>query len=176
MIANTHQIRIEQIHKHVTIFEVLAHFGIVLEEATQQIRCPFHEDRSPSARVYADQNKVYCFTCSKQWDVIDAAQTKLGVSLGEAMTWLEQQFGVPGVLQTLTSTVRTKLAQRQPPSIQASAQMIEARLKQERRRLGFDRYTRLLLGLDISVWEVSEKKLSPEQFETRMAELLAAMR
>lgn len=35
-------------------------------------RCPFHDDRSPSMRVYEDS--AYCFTCSKQWDVFSFVQ------------------------------------------------------------------------------------------------------
>src|SRR5687767_3058650 len=71
---NALDVRIAQVRRYVTIFEMLSHMGVDVPEATHQIRCPFHEDRSPSARVYADQNKIYCFTEQKGWDVIDAAQ------------------------------------------------------------------------------------------------------
>lgn len=173
---NSQDVRIAQIRKYVTIFEVLRTMGHEYEEATQQIKCPFHEDRSPSARVYADQNKVYCFTEQKSWDVIDAAQEILKGSLPDALTWLEQEFSVPGVTKTLQGTIRTQLATRLVPDIRDSAAMVEARLKAARRALGFEKYTKLLFALDLSVWEVSEKKLTPMAFSERMAQLLGLLR
>ena len=34
-------------------------------------RCPFHEDKSPSLKVYKNQNRWYCFSCQTGTDVID---------------------------------------------------------------------------------------------------------
>jgi len=37
-----------------------------------QINCPFHgADLGPSARIYPDTNSMYCWACTKSWDVID---------------------------------------------------------------------------------------------------------
>lgn len=45
-------------------------------------RCPFHDDRSPSMRVYDDS--AYCFTCGKQWDVFSFVMEHDGLSFKEA--------------------------------------------------------------------------------------------
>lgn len=42
------------------------------------LRCPFHEDNSKSAKLFED-NRLYCFTCHKQYGSYDALQL-LGVS------------------------------------------------------------------------------------------------
>ena len=174
MTSNTQDLRIAQARKYVTIFEVLSRFGVDLEEATQQIRCPFHDDHSPSARIYADQNKVYCFTEQKSWDIVDAVQTLLQVSLPDALAWLEHEFNIPGATATLQGTVRTQLASRPPVDVKQSAAMVEQRLLEHRRRLGFALYTRLLAALDLSVWEFSERRIKLDEFNRRMGQLLNA--
>lgn len=177
LVTNTNEVRIQQVQKHVTIFELLARMGIDLPEATQQIKCPFHDDHSPSARVYSEQNKIYCFTEQKGWDVVDAAQAYLQTpSMSEALTWLEQEFAVPSLTQTLSSTIRTQLTQRVNPSIRDSAALIEQRLYAVRKKLGFERYTRLLAGLDLTVWEFSERRIKFDDVNTRFAKLLEAAR
>lgn len=45
-------------------------------------RCPFHDDKKPSMRVYEDS--AYCFTCSKQWDIFSFIQDMDGVGFKEA--------------------------------------------------------------------------------------------
>jgi hypothetical protein len=175
--GNTTDLRIQQIKRYVTIFDVLREFGVEYpQEATQQVRCPFHEDRSPSARIYADQNKVFCFTEARSWDQIDAVETLRQCNRPDALTWLEQTFGVPGLTQTLQGVIRSQLASRIPPDAKQTTELVETRLRQERQRLGFVRYTKLLMALDLSVWEYSERKVNPTQFADRMVQLLSAAR
>lgn len=73
------QQRIEQIHDHVTAYDVLRQNGVALRQtadnAQEQISCPFHGlDRKPSARIYpADARSpshVWCYFCQKRWDAI----------------------------------------------------------------------------------------------------------
>lgn len=168
--------RITQVRKHVTIFEVLRAMGLDYEEATQQIKCPFHDDHSPSARVYADQNKVYCFTEHRSWDVIDAAQTLQACSLPDAVAWLEQEFAVPGVTLTLQGTIRTQLTSRVVPSVGQSAELVERTLKGRKAALGYATYTKLLAGLDLTVWEFSAHKITQAKFTERMGQLLQLAR
>ena len=176
MSDNALEQRITQVRKHVTIFEVLRSMGLDYEEATQQIKCPFHDDHSPSARVYADQNKIYCFTEHRSWDVIDAAQTLQSCGLPDAVAWLEQEFAVPGVTLTLQGTIRTQLTSRVAAPVGDAAQLVEKRLKERKNALGFERYTKLLMGLDLTVWEFSVRKLTPAQFTERMGQLLQLAR
>ena len=36
-----------------------------------QILCPFHDDTDPSAAIYYDTSKFYCFTCNKTASVYE---------------------------------------------------------------------------------------------------------
>ena len=70
---------IHEIKQRLSIYQVLSYYG--LEIKNKHIHCPFHEDKTPSMRVYGDSNTVYCFSgnCKhggKVMDVIDFVMYK----------------------------------------------------------------------------------------------------
>ena len=46
------------------------------------VRCPFHEDHTPSMKLYMDH--FYCFGCGKHGDVIDLIAGLAGITPYEA--------------------------------------------------------------------------------------------
>jgi hypothetical protein len=158
-VDNGLDLRIAQIRRYVPMVDLLRQFGMDYPDATAQIRCPFHDDHAPSARLYTEQQKVYCFTEQKSWDVVDAVQTLRTCSLPDAVRWLEETFSVPALAATLQSSIRTQLSQRMPPSLGPSAELVETRLKAARHALGFAAYTKLLQGLDLTVWEATTRAI-----------------
>ena len=116
---NGQEIRIAAIREHVTIFEVLDRMGLSISTETQQILCPFHQDNTPSARVFAEQNKIHCWTCQRGWDVIDAVMSHWNLPLPEAIVFIEDEFGVPGGMQSLRGVIRTKLAAKATVDVKA---------------------------------------------------------
>jgi hypothetical protein len=69
--------RVEAIHNAIEAVDVLSAHGVTLRHngtRPEQICCPFHGDKTPSARFYPAQgdskSAVWCFVCSKRWDAI----------------------------------------------------------------------------------------------------------
>lgn len=56
------------------------------------IRCPVHDDRSPSCYVYANGYK--CFACGASGSVIDLVMAVRSVAFGEAVDWIAEATGV----------------------------------------------------------------------------------
>jgi len=50
---------ITQIKQKLTILQVLSHYGLSVNKG--HVNCPFHNDQTPSMRVYEKTNTVYCF-------------------------------------------------------------------------------------------------------------------
>lgn len=49
-------------------------------------KCPFHDERTPSFKIYLDQNKWHCYgACSKGGDVIDYIRARDNVEFLEAV-------------------------------------------------------------------------------------------
>jgi len=51
----------DEIKSGLNIKDVLAHYGISINK-NKHINCPFHEDKTPSMKVYEETNTVYCFS------------------------------------------------------------------------------------------------------------------
>lgn len=56
------------------------------------ICCPFHDDKTPSMKLYDDH--FYCFGCQKSGDVIDLAAGLFGLTNYEAAKKLSADFGI----------------------------------------------------------------------------------
>lgn len=59
-----------------------------------RMRCPFHEDRTPSASVNLDLNGFVCHSCSRRGDGLKLLQSELGLSFREAANKAEELGGV----------------------------------------------------------------------------------
>ncbi|MFW9928258.1 MAG: toprim domain-containing protein [Candidatus Thorarchaeota archaeon] len=80
---------IPEIKQNLNITEVLKHYGL---EATRNrmLKCPFHEDKTPSMQVYEDSNTVFCFSSNcelngKSIDQIDFIMHKENITKHEAI-------------------------------------------------------------------------------------------
>lgn len=62
----------EDIKEQVNMTDVLREYGIEVNRG--MCKCPFHDDRKPSMKVYRDG--VTCFTCGKSWDVFSFIQQR----------------------------------------------------------------------------------------------------
>jgi len=49
-----------EIKQKLSILAVLNHYGLPVKKG--HIACPFHNDKTPSMRVYEKTNTVYCFS------------------------------------------------------------------------------------------------------------------
>ncbi|HEX2287737.1 MAG TPA: CHC2 zinc finger domain-containing protein, partial [Gaiellaceae bacterium] len=57
-------------------------------------RCPFHEERTPSFSVNAQDKLFYCFGCGKGGDVITFVRDTEQLDFAEAVEWLAERFRV----------------------------------------------------------------------------------
>lgn len=79
---------IAEIKQHLSIKEVLAHYQLAVR--SKMLRCPFHEDKTPSMQVFEDSDTVRCYSgncpqSNKVIDVIDFIMYKENLSKHEAL-------------------------------------------------------------------------------------------
>lgn len=83
-------------------------------EYTHQIKCPFHDDARPSARVYVRDGiarEIYCWTCGKSYDCIDIVMAVKECGFSDAVKWIKSKFDLPDVYNVV-GEVRRKEAGR----------------------------------------------------------------
>ena len=91
----------DRIRERVPIVRVLAALGYDVRpdggDREQQFSCDLHgsgHDEKPSARVYPDSNSFYCFGCGVARDPIETLRAKEGLTFWQAVTALEQAYGL----------------------------------------------------------------------------------
>ena len=92
----------EQIKTHITPKHVTECYGPPIHRGNM-ICCPFHDDRTPSMKLYDDH--FYCFGCQKSGDVIDLAAQLLRLTNYEVAKLLSADFGITD--EVPTQPVRT---------------------------------------------------------------------
>jgi len=61
---------ISEIKRQLSIETVLRRYNLLIDN-NKQICCPFHEDNTPSCRIYPATNTFHCFGCGATGDVIE---------------------------------------------------------------------------------------------------------
>lgn len=99
-VKSSRGLSIEAIKDQVQMEDLIEYLGGTvprLRSGWSKCRCPFHEDRNPSASVHPVEGKFHCFSCDVTGDVIDLAMHHLKTTdLKEAVTWLFETFQTTG--------------------------------------------------------------------------------
>jgi DNA primase len=56
--------------------------------------CPFHDERTPSFSVNAEEKLFYCFGCQAKGDAFDFVEQSEGLDFRESLEFLAERFGV----------------------------------------------------------------------------------
>jgi DNA primase catalytic core len=83
---------IREIKAHLSILNVLNHYGLKPDK-NDFILCPFHNDQTPSLKVYPKTNTFNCFGCGATGDQIEFIQLKEKCSKHEAILKAESLTG-----------------------------------------------------------------------------------
>ena len=81
----------EEIKNAVSVPESARHYGIE-SKSNGMCRCPFHDDRHPSMKLYDDN--YYCFGCGAHGDVIELTGRLFGLTALQAAEKLIRDFGL----------------------------------------------------------------------------------
>jgi DNA primase len=82
----------DEVKSQVSMKDVLAHYGLMQGAAEKpskrglelRLRCPFHDDKTPSLSIHAETGKFHCFGCSaKGGDIFDFVVAKEGIAAGD---------------------------------------------------------------------------------------------
>ena len=124
--------------------------GAVVEDSGVRLRgrgrvrqgfCPFHDEAEGSFTVYGDTERFYCFGCGAGGDVLDFVQRAEGLTLPEAIRWLEGAIGPVPRAVTGTAAHRRPRAVEPPPRdpalLTAAARFYARELRRNRGGRGY---------------------------------------
>ena len=90
--------------------DVARFYGLEMNR-TGMACCPFHEDKTPSLKVY-DEN-YYCFGCTSSGDATDFVARLYNISQFEAAKKISSDFGLNLTKQEFVTPVKSVLDERQ---------------------------------------------------------------
>jgi len=83
---------IPDIKSRLSITAVLSHYGLT-PDRTRHIACPFHDDATPSCRIYPDTGTFHCFGCGATGDQIEFIERYDKCNKHEAIKKAQQLCG-----------------------------------------------------------------------------------
>lgn len=81
-------------------------FGLEVNDAGM-VRCPFHDDHTPSMKLYDDH--FYCFGCGRHGDVVDLTAELFCIPPYDAACKLADDFGVDASTAVVRQPAREEL-------------------------------------------------------------------
>ena len=132
------------------------------------ICCPFHNEKTPSLKLYDGNRGFYCFGCGEHGSVIDFIIKYYGLSFKEAITKLNNDFN-------LGFPIEGKIDKRK--QIDYALQAYRMRNEQKRQR---DRAESLVNALDsaldkVEVLERKKREKAPQRAEQPITDEYASI-
>lgn len=81
----------EEVKELIDVPTAVRHYGVEVHRGNMAL-CPFHRERNPSCKLYADH--YYCFGCQAHGDVITLVQELFSLSAIEAVKQLNSDFAL----------------------------------------------------------------------------------
>jgi len=91
---------IRDIKSNLSILTVLNHYSLKPNK-NSMIKCPFHEDKDPSLKIYTDTNTFNCFGCGKAGDQIEFIQLKENSTKYDAIMKAKELTGATQTIQPM---------------------------------------------------------------------------
>jgi DNA primase len=85
-------VKFDELKRIVSMRDVLTHYGLMQDAQEKpskhgveiRLRCPFHEDKTPSLSISVETGKFHCFGChAKGGDIFDFVVAKEGISASD---------------------------------------------------------------------------------------------
>lgn len=124
-----------EIVEMVSMPEICKRYGIK-KSRTGFISCPFHNEKTPSLKVYEGKKGFYCFGCGKSGNVITFVMSYFGIDFRSALMKLNYDF-------SLNLPIERKMTLREKQYLDRKGKE-RKRLEDERKRDAKEKLRRFL--------------------------------
>lgn len=83
----------KEIKERVKLDALLTFYGFKIEKGNA-ICCPFHNEKTPSFKIYKNNTRYHCFGCGESGDVITFVMKYFGIDFKTAVTRLSYDFNL----------------------------------------------------------------------------------
>ena len=83
---------IDEIKNSISMIDVVNKYGIEVF-SKNFVLCPFHNEKTPSMKIYDDTKGFYCFGCGASGDIFTFTQRYFNINFTQALSKLNNDFG-----------------------------------------------------------------------------------
>ena len=83
---------IDEIKNSISMLDVVNKYGIEVFNKNF-VLCPFHNEKTPSMKIYDDTKGFYCFGCGASGDIFTFTQRYFNINFKQALSKLNNDFG-----------------------------------------------------------------------------------
>jgi hypothetical protein len=172
--------RVETIHNTIEAADILSKNGVYLRyngSRPEQIRCPFHGDKNPSARFYPAQGDsragVWCFVCSERWDAISLWRkfNEFEGPFTALLRSIESELGITPPEAPL-GAVHREWDNEEKADLENMFQAVENRLRSSRAAFDLKGYLTLSSILDRLYYRVEKGRIGRESAQETLQKIL----
>ena len=145
------------IKERVSTPEVFAFYGF-LPNSAGFVRCPFHEEKTASMKVYGGSKGYHCFGgCGAHGDVVDFVKNYFGLSFAEAQRKINEDFALGLPIGDLADREALKKMAREAEARRKQREAVTA--EAERLQKEYDRAFAEWTRLDLQAREFAPSKV-----------------
>ncbi|MBC8597226.1 CHC2 zinc finger domain-containing protein [Qingrenia yutianensis] len=82
-----------RIKENVKMSELLAKYGFKIEKGGA-VCCPFHNEKTPSFKIYKNGTRYHCFGCGESGDVVTFVMKYCGIDFKQAIARINYEFNL----------------------------------------------------------------------------------
>lgn len=102
----------DEVLSRIKMSEALRFYGHPVDRHGKTL-CPFHKEKTPSLKTYADDHKFHCFGCGADGSVIDLVQMLFNLTFGQALVKLDNDFWLGLTNEDLSYRDKKKIEREQ---------------------------------------------------------------
>ncbi len=103
----------EEIKRNVNMFDILQRYGYKANK-NGFVCCPFHNEKTPSFKIFADNQRYKCFGCGEGGDIFSFTMKIFNINFQQAILKLNYDFSLLlPIGKTLTIRERTEILEKQ---------------------------------------------------------------
>lgn len=167
------QRRAEAVERMYGAYDVLTEHGVEISErgTNQQVLCPFHNEKNPSARYYGATGKehFHCFGCKAHGSAIGLYARFENLKFGEALSKLEKRFGIKtpkrpeDAVRESSVEKNSKYESEAWGDVPRVLEMLEKKLMRLRDRVAMHDFVRFCRVIDTVRWDYEHNSCKATQ-------------
>ena len=130
------------------------------------VRCPFHGDgvdNKTSAKIYADTNTMWCWTCQRVYDPLDIIVIGMDLKHADAAEFLIKKFMTEEYKKELLKTKKNIEVSKVQAFLRKKIELVSNNIMKNRNKFSLTKYMKAFFLIDRLMFQVGFENLDKKK-------------